>query len=154
MSQSADAPQPDAESPPTNAPTTDAPTATDAPKPDPKKLSPLDEIKRDAQAAIDESHSSGAIRAKVVQTLVDTEVDRRSQLLLAAYQKARETQAALARLKPDTKYHIVAGETVEAYSDAQHKERTKLESQLAKQTAAISKAIEHADYACLEKLAG
>jgi hypothetical protein len=128
-------------------------TPTDNPSTDPPKTSPVDAIKRDAQEKISEAHSSGAIRGKVVQTLVDAEVDRRSQLLLKAYETARKTQEDLAKCKPDHCVHI-KGERVEGYSDARQKERQKLEALLAKQTAAISRAIESADYAGLEKLAG
>lgn len=97
---------------------------------------------------------AGAVRNKVIETLVNQEVSRRSDLLLKSLEVRKAAQKELDKIKPDIKYHDGDGKMVaEHYSPAVSKSLKTAKEKLAKIDKAIGQAVNEANYDELAKVA-
>lgn len=87
------------------------------------------------------------VEDKVVDALVDRELEKRSTALVSAMDKLTKLETELNKFKADQVSYNDAGEKVsETFSKAKLEERTKLNGKIIKMTNAINKALEKSDF--------
>jgi hypothetical protein len=86
---------------------------------------------------------SEQVNARVVTALVEVELVKRGEAILAGIEKARKMESDLYRLKPDQRSLDGAGNLIsETYSEAKYKERKELTEKLGKLTDALTAAVD------------
>jgi hypothetical protein len=94
------------------------------------------------------------VKAKVVDTLVGKELDKRASLIIDGLAKLTQLGNELNRIKPDQVAYGEDGKPVNStYSKAQIDKRTKLAQQKAKLEKALEEALAGTNFQNLEKLA-
>ncbi len=90
---------------------------------------------------------------KVVEALVEREVNKRSAAVVEVFDKLRRLETDRKKLKPDLLQFNDAGEqTTAAWSKDSIDRRKKLDEQIKKHTNAIAKALDDGDYSLVYDL--
>lgn len=93
------------------------------------------------------------VEDRVVETLVERQLKKRSEAMVIVLDLIDKETAALKKLRPDLELISASGQELEAcYSKARWQERQKLQGKIEKMEKAIAKAIEHNEYADLYNL--
>lgn len=112
-------------------------------------------IRIDVKGKVEQAHTAGTIRSRVVDQLVEEEIGRRADLLAKVFAVREQTARDLDKLRPDQVFYNDKGEKVnETFSKAKFEERKKATEKLGKIDKALDKAINEANYEDLKKWAG
>ena len=101
------------------------------------------------------SEISPVVNEKVINALVEREVEKRSKLIIDGLEKLRSLQNELKKIKPDVgqSFDENGVETKPTqYSKAKYEERKKLLEQISKLQAALDLAVEQGDISKLNEL--
>lgn len=107
----------------------------------------------DVKAGIQEKQKNGSIRQRVVETLVEEEVVRRSTLLAKALVKRNEQAKEVEKIM-DLVGYLDGSISMSSFSKAKYDELKKAKEQLAKIEKAIANAINEANYDEVSKVVG
>lgn len=111
------------------------------------------EIRKDVKQHLEDYQTDGTIRRKVVDHLTNTEIMRRTDMLVKAMDVRYEAEKELSKIKPDSVAYDEGGaKHHELFTKAKVDERKKCKEKLAKIDKAINKAINDADYDSLRKI--
>jgi len=93
------------------------------------------------------------VRAKVVDALVEKELERRAQLIMSALTLYEKVNDDLKKIKPDSKVYDIEGKIIsEGYSENASKNKTALTKKLEDLNLTISNALEKNDYQKIEQM--
>jgi hypothetical protein len=95
--------------------------------------------------------SGGTVRSKVVQHLVDTQIEERANCILKGLDKRNVLVKDLQKCRPDQKLRTQDGKIEERFSDQKWKEKIDLEDKLKKLDKALEEAFDKAQYESLKK---
>lgn len=104
----------------------------------------------DAAEAV--KNATGDVRARLVTTLVQRELDSRVDVLDKALTKLKDAKKEFQKLKPDQVALSADGTKSETYSEAKWKERAKAQEELAKLEKAVESALVDGSFDKLREL--
>jgi hypothetical protein len=109
-------------------------------------------LRKDVKAAVEELQKRGEVRGRVKNQLVETELNRRVEMLAKALTTREDLAKEFNKIKPDQISYDENGEKKsEFYSKQQADARKKALEKLNKCDKAINKCINDADYDALQK---
>lgn len=125
-------------------------TPEEAPKP---ALPEAVNLQNSVKERLDESERGDrSVRERVVEALVEEELERRAGVLSAALVRRKDAEAALRKIKPDQTTFAADGTETSVFSKEKFQERKKAQERLTKLDAAIDKVIAEPSAEAYKKL--
>lgn len=87
-----------------------------------------------------------AVEDKIITSLVDRELNRRSDAVVKAIDALSKMEAEMKKIKPENTFDAKGEKISEYFTKAKIEEKNKLQQKIDKYTKAIEKALEKADY--------